>query len=65
MAKDVEMKAVIGGDSKGIQTAFAAAAAASEASGKTISGTLHHIVQAVFSFQLPTGSNSIRIISLK
>lgn len=40
MAKDVEMKAVIGGDSKGIQTAFAAAAAASEASGKTISGNL-------------------------
>lgn len=43
MAKDVEMKAVIGGDSKGIQTAFAAAAAASEASGKTISGTLTKI----------------------
>lgn len=43
MAKDIELKAVIGGDSKGIQTAFAAAAAASEASGKTISGRLAKI----------------------
>ncbi len=43
MAKDIELKAVIGGDSKGIQTAFAAAAAASEASGKTISARLAKI----------------------